>query len=379
MSVYTDLGLKQVINASGKMTALGGSAVAAEVAEAMARAARDYVSMEDLFRKAGQKVATLIGAEAACITSGAAAGIAISIAACIAGRDLALIERLPDSGGLRNEVLLPKGHSVNFGAPLTQVIRLGGGRPVEVGQVNEVKGAHLQGAVSDRTAALLYVKSHHTVQKGIIPLEEMVRIGKEKGIPVVVDAAAEEDLRKYLDLGADLVIYSGGKAIEGPTSGFICGRKDLIEACQMQYRGVGRAMKIGKEGILGLLAALDRYLNRDRLQDAADQRKRMEWLIAGLQDIPHLEAGLTQDEAGREIYRAQIRIDEKGLGLTAKEVIKLLEGGDPAIYTRNHFVNLGIISIDPRPLLPGQEAVVLRRLHEIFAEATPPCNPRSCG
>lgn len=369
LSIYAELGLKKVINASGKMTALGGSALTAEVAEAMARAAKDYVNMEDLFRIAGQKVAALVGAEAACITSGAAAGIAISVAACIAGCDLSLIERLPDSAGLPNEVILPKGHSINFGAPVTQVIRLGGGRPIEVGHANEVKAAHFLGAIGERTAALLYVKSHHTVQKGVISLQEMIALSKEKNIPLIVDAAAEEDLNQYLKLGADLVIYSGGKAVEGPTSGFICGRKDLIEACQQQYRGIGRAMKIGKEGIVGLLVALDRYVNRDNSPEVADQKKRMSWLVEKLGEIPYLEAKLIQDEAGRQIYRAQITLDEKRLGLTAKEVVKLLEEDNPAIYTRNHFVNLGIISIDPRPLLPGQEVIILERLREILSRS----------
>lgn len=364
MGIYQQLGLKQVINASGKMTALGASAVHPSIAKAMGEAAMDYVEMSELLVAAGRHIADATGAEDGCPTSGAAAGIAISVAAVIAGNDLSLIERLPYSEGLKHKIILQKGHAVHFGASIQQMIALGGGKAVEVGHANHVEESHLREAIDDQTAALLYVQSHHAIQKGMQSLETMIQIGRECSIPVIVDAAAEEDLRRYVAMGADLVIYSGGKAIGGPTSGFITGRAELVAACRAQYKGVGRAMKVGKEAIAGLLAALKQY-DPDN-QDVSGQRRRVEWLAGELNTLPGLAAVIAQDEAGRAIYRVQVKVDERVTGMTAKELTRFLEQGDPAIFTRNHYVNTGVIAFDPRPFHEGQEKLIAARVRELL-------------
>lgn len=368
MSIFEQWGLRRVINGSGKMTALGATAVGPEVSAALAHGASDYVIMEDLLKAAGEQIARTIGAEFAVPTIGAAAGIAISVAACVAGKDLVAIEALPDSEGRPNEVVLPKGHSVHFGGSITQMIRIGGGVPVEAGHANLVTAEHVERSITPRTVALFYCKSHHAVQKGMVSLPEMIAIGQRHNLPVIVDAAAEENLSKYVKMGASLVMYSGGKAIGGPTSGFICGRRELVEACAMQYGGVGRAMKVSKEAIAGLLTALDLYQNRNLHEQAMRDRARMEWLVERLANQPGVRARIIQDEAGREIYRASVAILPEA-GITAREVVQKLESGDPAIYTRNHQLNLGVINIDPRPLQPGQEETLLARLLEILKEA----------
>jgi D-glucosaminate-6-phosphate ammonia-lyase len=367
MSIFKQWGLRQVMNASGKMTALGATAVVPEVAAALAAGASEYVVMDELLAAAGERIARATGAEFAVPTIGAAAGIAIAVAACVAGKDLAAIEALPDSSGRPNEVILPKGHSVHFGGSITQMIRIGGGVPVEAGHANLVTAEHVERSITDKTVALFYCKSHHAVQKGMVSLEELIAIGRRHRLPVIVDAAAEEDLRKYVALGADLVCYSGGKAIGGPTSGFICGRRELVEACVLQYKGIGRAMKVSKEAIAGLLTALDLYERRNLAEEARRDKARMEWLVSQLEGVPGIRARVIRDEAGREIYRASVEVLPEA-GKTAQEIVKALESGDPAIYTRNHQVNLGIINIDPRPLLPGQEQILLERLVAILKE-----------
>lgn len=364
MGIYQTFGLRQIINASGKMTALGASAVHQSVAQAMADAAQDYVDIHELLIAAGKHIAEATGAEDGCPTAGAAAGIAIATAATIAGTNIRHIESLPDTDGQPNEIIIQKGHAVHFGASIRQMIRLGGGQVIEAGHANYVEARHLKEAISERTAALLYVKSHHAVQKGMQSLETMLALAHTHHLPLIVDAAAEEDLRKYIAKGADLVIYSGGKAIGGPTSGFICGRASLIEACRAQYTGIGRAMKVGKEAIIGLLTALGRYAQTEA--DTAGQRQRMSWLVNELQQLPGISGRIVQDEAGRDIYRAQISVDPHGARLDASELIRRLESGNPAIYTRNHYENLGLISIDPRPLLPGQEEIIAQRIKEIL-------------
>lgn len=364
MNVFQKFGVRQIINGSGKMTALGASAVHPEIAKALGEAAMDYVDIDELMVAAGVGIAKATGAEDGCPTAGAAPGIAISIAAVIAGTNLTRIEKLPNSDGIKNEVILQKGHSVHFGAAIPQMLALGGGKVLEVGQANHVERRHIEEAITDKTAALFYVKSHHAVQKGMQSIETMAAIAKKHHIPFIIDAAAEEDLRKYIAKGADLVVYSGGKALAGPTSGFICGKAELIKACRMQYKGVGRAMKVGKESIVGLLTALERYdLKED---DSQSQIDRMTWLIRQLENVPGIKGAIVQDEAGRAIYRAQLTIDSQVTGKSADVIIAELESGNPAIYTRNHYANLGIINIDPRPLLLDQEQLIVLRIKEIM-------------
>lgn len=365
MSFYQKLGLKRIINAAGKMTALGGSAVSPEVAKAMSEAAQAHVELEALLQKSGEYIAKLLGAEGAVVTTGAAGGVCIATAATVAFKDYAKIQNLPLSTG-KNQVVIMKGHSVNFGGPITSMIRLGGGVPVEVGQVNSCMVEHIKGAFNENTAAFMYVKSHHAVQKGVVSLEDCIKTAHQFGVPIIVDAAAEEDLWVYPKMGIDLTCFSGSKAILGPTSGVIVGRKDLTDACRMQYHGIGRPMKVGKEGIIGIVAALEAYggVTPERV---AALKGKAEYVAAELKGIPGVGAAVVQDEAGRAIFRTEVTVDEKVAGLTAMQVAKLLTSGEIAIYTRNHYANVGIILVDPRPLAEGEEKIVAARLKEIFA------------
>lgn len=366
MGIFKEMGLHEVINASGKMTALGASAVNEKIGQALKDASQDYVDIDELMQYTGKVIAESTGAEDGCPTCGASAGIAISTAAVIAGKNLSLIERIPETDGLRNEIIIQKGHLVNFGASIGQMIRIGGGKVVEVGQANKVEKDHIEEAVTEKTAAIIYIKSHHAVQKGMQSMEVMMEIAQRHGVPFIIDAAAEEDFRKYIKLGADMVIYSGGKALEGPTSGLICGKKELMEACRKQYKGVGRPMKIGKEGMAGLITALKQY--PFKTDNVEQQIERMTNLCKKLEMVEGLTCSIKQDEAGREIYRAQIHVDENVVDYSAEELLHLLESGNPAIYLRHHYVNIGVLSVDPRPLLIGQEDIIADEIIKIIAK-----------
>ncbi len=367
-SIYETFGVKTVINASGKMTNLGGSVLSTGVGEAMREASRHHVDLDALMARAGEFVAEATGAPAAWLTTGAAAGIALSVAAVVAGTDPHRISLLPDASFTnRREVVLQAGHQVNFGAPVTQMVRLGGGIPVVVGAVNATSRAQLASAVGANTAALLFVQSHHAVQKGAVPLGEMVAIGRERSIPVIVDAAAEEDLRAYVAAGADLVTYSGGKAIGGPTSGFVAGRKDLIDAVRAQGRGIGRPMKVSKEQIVGFLAALREYLARGE-ESVVHRNQRSAYLEELLTGIPGLGVGLEDDEAGRAITRVALRPDPS-LGLSARDLADRLAAGSPSIRVRGHQASVGTLLIDPRELTPGAEEIIVERVREIVDAA----------
>lgn len=350
MSIYENIELAKVINCSGKMTALGVSKICDEVAESMKQAGKSFVVIDQLIDRAGEIITSFTGSEDSCITASASAGIAISVGAVIARNSRVLIEALPDSNDIKNEIIIQKGHMINFGGPMSTMIRLGGGKIIEAGFSNKVLTQHIEENINENTAALFYVKSHHCVQKGMVSLEEMLQISRKYNIPLIVDAAAEEDLEKYVKLGVDLVIYSGAKAFEGPTSGFITGKKELIKCCKLQYLGIGRAMKIGKENIMGLLKALEIYSKKDIGIEIDRQKSLVNKILDKLKGIEGISAKLIQDEAGREIYRAQLEVDEGLLGFSCLELVKKLREGNPKVYVRDHFSNVGKLSLDVRSI-----------------------------
>ena len=366
MTVFKRLGLKEVINASGKMTALGGSTVSEEVARTLKEASQNYVDIDEIMELTGRVIAEVTGAEDGCPTTGAAAGIAISTAAVIAGENLAHIERIPNTDGLKNEVIVQKGQQIHFGASIEQMISLGGGKVIEVGQANKVEEEHIEGAINERTVALIYIKSHHAIQKGMQSIETMIKIAKKHQIPFIIDAAAEEDFKKYIEMDADIVIYSGGKALEGPTSGFICGKQAFMKACRKQYKGIGRPMKIGKEGMAGLIVALKQYADKEA--NVERQLSKMKKLCETLEEVPGLTCSIKQDEAGREIFRANIEVDGEKAGMDAEALLQQLESGNPAIFLRHHYVNIGILSVDPRPLFKGQEEIIAEQIKKILGK-----------
>ena len=214
MNIYENIGLKRIINASGRMTALGVSTISDEVATTAQEAAQSYVNIHDLYKRSGEIISEYTHAEASLVTSCASAGIAMSVAGIIAKDNIKHIRNLPVSEGLKNEVIIPKGHSVSFGAPITTMIRMGGGVPIEAGMVNSVTKADIISEINEKTAAIMFVQSHHTVHKGMIKLEDLIEVAHEYNLPIIVDAAAEEDMKKYVRMGVDLTIYSGAKALE---------------------------------------------------------------------------------------------------------------------------------------------------------------------
>ncbi len=372
MGIYQELGLQDVIVATGNFTELGGSLMPEEVLEAMLAAARSFVNIQALHERAGQVIADLTGAEAGYVTSGAAAGLALGTAACITGSDPAAIYQLPDTDGLKNEVVIHKAHSNNY----NRMFRLAGAKVKEVGY-----GAHrtlpwqLESALDERTAAIVYVVAQFLVSQTALPLPEVLRIARAKGVPVIVDAANElppvENLRKFSEMGADLVIFSGGKDLQGPQpSGFICGRKDLIEACALNgapNHGIGRPMKVGKEEIVGLVAALKRYVRLDHQARIARWERQISLIVDGLADIERLRVSrVFPDYTGRPVPRAWLTWDEETVSRSKQEVLDALAKGSPIIRVLEEYAGKGLL-IDPSTLLAGQEAIIAERLRTIFA------------
>ncbi|MGO4540540.1 DgaE family pyridoxal phosphate-dependent ammonia lyase [Paenibacillus sp. 2TAB19] len=354
-------GLKRVINASGRMSILGVSAPTDTVMDAMKRGGQSYVEIADLVDKAGDHIAGILGSEAAVVVNSASSGIALCVAGIVTQGNRRRSERLHQDPIEKNEIIILKGHNVQYGAPVETMVFLGGGKLLEVGYANEGKAEHIKDAISERTAAILYVKSHHAVQKNMISVEEAWEVAQQSGVPLIVDAAAEEDIRKYVKF-SDLAIYSGSKAIEGPTSGIVGGKRHYVEMVKVQLHGIGRSMKVGKETTFGLLQALDEYLNKP---DNSEREKAALQALMPLGEQPGVQVTIVQDEAGRAIFRARIQIDPALTGTSAKEVVQRLQNGDIAIYTRDYGVKQGYFDIDPRPLLGDDIDVIAATISKL--------------
>lgn len=361
-TLHAKYGLKRVINASGRMSILGVSAPTDSVMEAMKQGGQSYVEIADLTDKAGSYIAQLLGAEAAVIVNSASSGIALSVAALVTRGNRRLSERLHQEPIDRNEIVILKGHNVQYGAPVETMVYLGGGRLVEVGYANEGKAEHIRDAIHERTAGILYVKSHHAVQKNMISVEEAWTVAQEQGVPLIVDAAAEEDVQKYVTC-SDLAIYSGSKAIEGPTSGIVAGKKQYIEWLKVQLHGIGRSMKVGKETSFGLLQALDEYMNKE---DKSEQERAALEALLPLGELPGVKVTIVQDEAGRAIYRGRIQLDPDMAPMTAKQLAEVLQQGEIAVYTRDYGVRQGYFDIDPRPLLGDDMDVIVAQIRKLM-------------
>ncbi|MCY4259898.1 MAG: aminotransferase class V-fold PLP-dependent enzyme [Rhodobacteraceae bacterium] len=361
-------GLKPLINVAGTMTGLGASITTPSVAAATAAAMGNFVSIHEAQRLASTVIREATGAEAGFLTASASAGITLSVAACMTGHDPARVEALPHDPGFRDEVILQAGHLCGYGSSLEQTVRLTGARVRRVGQSTLCMDHHITGALSERTAAAVYVISHHVVHYGQCPLDRYIDLAHTSGIPVVVDAASEYDLRGFLALGADLVVYSGHKFLGGPTSGIIAGRRDLVRSAYLQNMGIGRGMKIGKESIFGAIAALQEWQGRDHAAIRRAEGAALAMWKDALADLRGIRARAVPDPTGNPLSRLQVEIDAKTFGVDAATVARILSEHNPAIIVRNHTVELGFFQLDPCNLQPGQDRIVAKALHSILSQ-----------
>ncbi len=348
--VVGELGLTRLINVSGTETVFGASPVSPEVVRAIAGILPHSVDMAELQRAASGVIAEATGAEAGCVTGCTSASIAIAAAACMTGLDLARIERLPDSSGMKNEILIQKGHVVNYGSTITGDLRLSGARVVEIGVAIESGGYQLEAALGDATAAAFYVISHHTAPSGMIPLAQFIKICRARGVPVIVDAAAEYGWGELIAAGADLVLFSVQKALGGPTAGIIAGRRDLVRACYAQQRGIGRPMKAGKEAVVGAIAALRRWMAIDHARMEGEVAARAQTLARRLSGIRGVDAASVPDETGNPFVRVHLTIDPAVAGFSAHGLDAALSRLQPRVIVRSLLGDRGVLQIDVRRL-----------------------------
>jgi L-seryl-tRNA(Ser) seleniumtransferase len=369
--IYRRLGIRPVVHGSGTTTRYGGALLRPEVLEAMREASSVLVNLDELNEAAGAAIARMLGAEAAFVTAGASAGLVLQAAACIAGVDPARIIRLPDSRGMRNEIVIQRAHRFAY----DQAYRVGGGVLVEIGLARRTQPFELEDAISDRTAAVAYLISPFTSPPGILSLEQTIAIAHRRDVPVIVDAASmlppRENLTKFLRLGADLVSFSGGKGIRGPQStGILAGRRDLVRAAALNAspnQALGRAAKTSKEEIAGLVVALELFMAEDEAAEMKRYHDVCTTIVEGLADIPGLRAVVEQDAVNRVIPHAVLYFTPDWDGPSGHAVQVSLAQGEPHVYVQQGAHQGGYadeIAVDPINLQPGDEVIVVKRLRE---------------
>jgi D-glucosaminate-6-phosphate ammonia-lyase len=399
MSIYDRLGVRTRINAAGLLTRLGGSLMAPEVVQAMAEASRHFVDIAELQARASAVIARCTGAEAGLVTSGAAAALTLGAAACLAGLDAARMDRLPDTADFPHEVLMARTHRTAY----DHAIRAAGARIVDVGFNDRGTGCGVRGveaweweaAIGPRTAAIAYTAGPEAEP----PLAEVAAVAAKHGLPVLVDAAAQlppaENLRRFIAEGASLVAFSGGKAIRGPqASGILCGRKDLIAAAALQqldmdvsprtwappaqlipqervkgipHHGLGRGFKVGKEEIVGLIVALERFVAADHAAELAGRAAQLGSIAERLADLPHVTAALRPPRSAGRVPLLDLRLDEAALGRRAEDVSAALQQRTPPIHLHEGRLREGILTVNPLGLQPGEEQIVADALRSVLS------------
>ncbi|OGG44848.1 MAG: hypothetical protein A3F84_00520 [Candidatus Handelsmanbacteria bacterium RIFCSPLOWO2_12_FULL_64_10] len=365
--IYEELGVKPLINAAGNVTMIGGSRPSARVLEAAAQANRYFVDMEELLKKSGEYIAGAFGAEAAFVTPGCAAAIALGAAACVSGSDPEKIERMPDTTGMKNEVLIQRRQRYKYDRALT----IFGAKLVEVGDEQGATSVQLEKAITERTAAIHYFAPGGG--EGVLSIEEVIRIGKARGVPVLVDAAAQvfplELMKRYTGLGADLVCYGAKYFGAYNSTGVLCGRRALMDAafthCFIGFessprRSLGRPLKVDRQEVIAVVAALRDWLSADHAARLKEHERKGEVILRALEGLPHVTAAWTPDPRSLS-SGVRVTLDEKGLGKTAAQVIRALREGTPGIWTRGSGSSFQVAT----PLLSdGDEQVVAERLRE---------------
>jgi L-seryl-tRNA(Ser) seleniumtransferase len=367
---FKELGVTPKINAGGTMTFLSGSLMMPEVLDAINATCHDFANMYELQDKAGAKIAEMLKCEAAMVTSGAAGALVLGTAAAITGTDRKKIEQLPNLPGPQKEVIIQKTHRYVF----DQSVRNTGVKLVEVNDA-----AHMEESINENTVMALYFNAAESwgAPPDKIKHEEFIAIAKRHNIPTFIDAAADvppvENLFKYQNMGFDLVTFSGGKMIRGPQSaGLLFGRKDLIEAAKLNASPnecpIGRPMKVNKEEIFGMYAALKLYLEKDHAKEWQERLDRITTIGKQLEKIPTLKyETIVSPGPANALPGMKVTWDQSKVKITSREVVKALNDGTPSIITgggRGNTLNIGVVL-----LRPDQVNVVAKRIKEILEKA----------
>ncbi len=365
--IYEELGLRPLINAAGTYTTLSASVMPAEVVAAMEEASRRYVSIPELQEAAGKRIASLLGCEAALVSSGCAAALTLATAACVCGSDNSKIRLVPDTSGMKNEVIFQRSHRFGY----DHAIRNVGVRIVEVETRQQ-----LEAAINERTAMLFFLNSADP--QGQIKRQEFAEIARLKGVPSLIDAAADvppaENLSAYIKMGYDLVAFSGGKGLKGPQcSGLLLGRKDLIHAAYLNGSphsdSVGRGGKVGKEEIVGLMTAVESFMKRDHKAEWKEWERQVAAIAKAVRGVRSVETEQFTPEIANQVPHLAIKWDPKAIPVTRADLAKALREGEPRIEIRPSSETEPRLEIAVWMLQPGEYRTVAQRCAAVLKDA----------
>lgn len=374
MANYNDLGVRKIINAAGTYTKYGGSLISPEVIKAMNAASGSFVDIDELLQKSGEYIAKCLDIESALITAGAAAGLVLSAAACIAGSKPECIKLLPNTENMKNEIVIMRCHR----NPYDHAMLIAGAKFVEIGNAIETHPWELESAIGEKTAAIAFFVQSEMLEASL-SLKEVINIAQTKNIKVIVDAAAElppiENLNRFAKMGADIVVFSGGKDIRGPqSSGLMVGKKDIINICRLHgypHHAIGRPMKLDKETIMGFVRAIELYLKEDHQKRIKKWEEQVEYIINGLKGISHIQVfqgypvqPLTQPAM---IPRVYVKFDEESLGMTKEDIALELYEGNPRIAT---IIEKKYLTFNPHMLVSGEEDIIIKKIKKIIKRST---------
>lgn len=363
--VIAELAVRPIINAAGTYTALTASLMPPEVMAAMQLASRQYVRLNDLHDAVGARIAERLQCEAALVSAGCASALSLATAACVAGKDRDNIRQIPDTHHLKNEVIVQKSHRNGY----DHAIRNAGVQLIEVETAQEIEQA-----INHRTAMMAFF--NFAAPNGKVGHEEFVAIAKKHNIPTLNDAAADvppvDNLFRFTKMGFDLVAFSGGKGIRGPQSaGLLLGRKDLIEAARMNDSpnsdSLCRTNKVNKEEMVGMLVALELFLDRDHDAVWKDWEARCGRIAEAASQTKSVKTETFVPEIANAVPHLRIVWDEKEVGMTPAEAAEAMREGDPSIEVRpgsREALEIGVWMLEP-----GEDEIVARRLHEVLSKA----------
>jgi uncharacterized pyridoxal phosphate-dependent enzyme len=359
---FKELGIRPFINAAGTYTTLTASLMQPEVVQAIDYASKQFVHLIDLHDAVGKRIASLIGCEAAMVTAGAASALTLGTAACMTGTNQEFIRRLPDTMGMKTEVIVQKSHRYGY----DHAVRNCGIRFLEVETREE-----LERAINDRTVMMLFLNENEPVGK--IKAAEFAELGKKHNIPTFTDAAADvppvDHLSRYTKMGFDLVTFSGGKGLRGPQSaGLLLGRQDLIAAARLNgppnSDTIGRGMKVNKEEYLGMMVAIEQYVKMDHAAEWREWEKRVKVVADSVGPVHGVKTETFVPEIANAVPHLRITWDPSAVKITADEAVKRLRDGDPSIELRPGAKDG--LEVAVWMLQPGEAQIVARRIREVL-------------
>jgi uncharacterized pyridoxal phosphate-dependent enzyme len=362
--------LTDVINARGTFTPLGVSRSSPAVRAAVAEALAGYFVMDELHRIADAELAHASGAEAGAVVHCAAAGITLAIAACMTGTSAELVAQLPDTAGMPRRVVLPAGHAVDYGQPMLQAIRLAGAVPVLAGSDQHCSAGDIAEALAHPETCCLLLVSSRLTRGASVDLHAAVATARARGVPALIDGAAQDmRMRQLIETGADAIIVSAQKYLAAPTAGLVIGRKGIVDAVRAQERGIGRAMKATKEGIFGVLAALEERQRWDETAWRDEQARKVDGFVAAAGTLPGVAARAVADPTGLPFSRAHLAIGPRE-GMTAASLAASLRAGSPAIWVMDQSSRDGEIALELVALKDAEIVCILARLAELLVDTT---------